>query len=341
MRILAILKENSGCDYHRILLPFSYMEWREGDSFDFFTDSQMLQEEDFKKYDIVYFNRTPHFSHTVFLQLKKKYGFKTVCDVDDYWHLNVNHYMYSGWNASGMQKLIPECLTAADLCIVTNKQLQDQVLQINNNCIVIPNALPFGFGQFNDQKIMMDKVNILYAGGKSHLMDVKTIQEVFVRLPKESMVTLAGYSDKTDSDRTIWTRIENMMKRCSHFRKKRSLPLDSYMDHYTDANISIAPLQNNSFNSYKSNLKLLEAGCKKIPIVLSDVPAYWQDEEMHDKGARFCDSVSNWVQSLAKLSKSLSMREDYGNILGEYVRTNYNLFNWNPQRYYQLEKLLR
>jgi hypothetical protein len=46
------------------------------------------------------------------------------------------------------------------------------------------------------------------------------------------------------------------------------------MAFYTDADICIAPLVASKFNSMKSNLKVLEAAAKRLPIIVSDVHPY-------------------------------------------------------------------
>lgn len=135
--------------------------------------------------------------------------------------------------------------------------------------------------------------------------------------------------------------MENIIKRCGSYQRKYSLPLHNYMNHYSDADISISPLENNTFNSYKSNLKIIEAGCKGIPIVVSNVKAYQQDTPIKDNGVSFCDTVGDWYTNIRKLINSKQLREDQGSALKEYVNKNYNLFTWNHQRYYQLEKLLQ
>lgn len=200
MKILALLKNNSGCDYHRIFLPFSYMEFRQEDSFRYFSNDDTLNESDFKDYNIIYYNRTPNFELSKLLDLRAKYDFKIVCDIDDYWNLNPNHYFYQDWKKHDMKSEMISCLGSADLCITTNEQLKEQVKNVNRNCIVIPNALPFGFGQFNESKAKHEYINILYAGGSSHLPDLKSVQNLFLRLgsdgqfKKTAKVTLAGFT---------------------------------------------------------------------------------------------------------------------------------------------------
>lgn len=200
MKIRAILKENSGCDYHRVSLPFSYMEFKQGDSFDYFTSNSALKEEEFGDCDIVYFNRNPNIPLSKLLDLRAKYDFKIVCDIDDYWNLNPNHYFYKDWLTYNMRDEMVKSLASADLCIVTNDQLKDQVRNLNRNVVVIPNALPFGYNQFIDLKKPHEHINVVYAGGSSHLPDLQSVQNLFLKLgsdgdfKKKAKMTLAGYT---------------------------------------------------------------------------------------------------------------------------------------------------
>jgi hypothetical protein len=346
MRILAIVKPNSGCDYHRVSLPFSYMEFKQGDSFRFFSDNEVLQDEEFSSFDIVYFNRTPNFEFDKLLELRSKYGFKIVCDLDDYWSLNANHTFYKHWQDTKMRDQIIKSLIKADLCIVTNEQLKGQVDYLTNICVVIPNALPFGYGQFNMDHKESNKINIIYAGGSSHFPDLESVANLFTKLgsdgefKKKAKITLAGFTSDTIKNTGNWIKMENIVKRCGSYSRKYSLPLHNYMDHYNDADMSISPLENNSFNNFKSNLKVIEAGCKAIPIIVPNMQTYQQDISMKDKGVFFCNTVSDWYKTIKKLIQNKNMVEDAGEQLQEYVMSNYDLIKWNKERYYQLQKLL-
>ncbi len=80
------------------------------------TDTITEEELAERKYDIVFINRI--WENNDLIELRDKYGFKLVVDVDDYWILNHEHLMFDGFNATGFASKLIQHMRAADL--VTN-----------------------------------------------------------------------------------------------------------------------------------------------------------------------------------------------------------------------------
>lgn len=322
MNIFSITKKENGCDYHRIIQPLKYMD---------------ITESPIEKADIVIFNRYSGKDISRLLSLKKRYGFKIVCDLDDFWELYPNHIYSSHWRASGMKQSIMESLYNSDMVFVTTNRLAEVVKDFNKNIEVIPNGLPFGYEQFTNYKERTDKLELLYTSGSSHFWDLLELKNLFYKiarepLRKEMTFSLAGYSDKNDNDKKLWTSMESIMTANNRleYKRKGSLPLEEYMNHYNTASIAIAPLQNNYFNRFKSNLKIIEAGCKNIPIITAKSPPY--SDELSPVSCLEASTVKEWYESIEKLIKNPTYREELGLKLGEYVRTHYDLIKINEKR---------
>lgn len=329
MKILALTKLNSGVDYHRILLPLKYLELKDGDSILQINDSQILIKHFFKDVDILLFSRECPFDLDQILEFRKELNFKIIVDIDDYWYLYPKHLNYEDWKIRGTSEQIIKSIEAADLVTTTHKYLQDKIVRLNRNVEILSNALPYGQDQFTADKV--DTNNIIYSCSATHLEDIKIIDRFF-ELCKQSddiqkyHFCLAGFNGASKQSFDHWLKIEKEAKKFGNYKRFDSLPLKSYMDHYKYAKIAIAPLEDNEFNKCKSFLKGLEAGCKNIPLLASAIHPYTELPVLH------CKTQRDWYNNLKKIIKDPELIKINGNILGNYVRENFNLELINERR---------
>lgn len=211
--MLYTVKRDSSCDYHRCVMPDHYLS--------------LPKTQEINKASVYMFNRIPNHN----LKDLKRMGIKIVCDVDDLWFLNREHYLYAHFKAKGMAERIINSLQMADLVLTTHARLADKVKAHNKNVEVVPNAIAYGKGQFNIGKQPYTG-KIGFVGGMSHYQDIELVKGI--KLPQQ-------------------------------------VHISEYMKHYKGLNICLAPLIKNEFNECKSNLKVLEAGCGHAAIVCSDL----------------------------------------------------------------------
>jgi glycosyltransferase involved in cell wall biosynthesis len=334
-RILAIGHPNNGVHYHRIHLPLSLMP----DVYVLFTDfinDEVLQ----RGFDVVLCNRFVHgCSAEQMAQYKTKYDFKLIVDIDDYWVLDPWHILYGNYPTQEIIKYIK----IADTVTVTHDRLRNEVHQHNKSCEILPNALPYGTGQFAANKVSIeesgvdipkDSLRVLYAGGVTHEQDIAIISNPFKRIASDSFLksklsfVLAGYDSSNKDVAAIWHRmISNYLcgfKLNGYVREP--LPPDRYMAFYSEAEICIAPLISSRFNSMKSNLKTLEAAAFKLPILVSAVDPYL------DSGGIKIWNQTDWFNWFKLLAKSKEAREDYGEINFAYSIKHHNFESINTQR---------
>lgn len=324
--ITPILKLNSGCDYHRIILPFKTM----GFDFDRYnTDSENI----LKNTKVFIFNRTPVGSIFDVIKLRQQLGFKIVMDMDDYWHLYSQHYKYAEWIKNKYADTLTLCMKNADAITVTTSLLADKVKEYNKNVHVIPNALPFGKGQFNTLRSLSDKTRFVYAGGNSHTRDMQLITSAVSKVNKlvlNNEFILAGYDPRGKID---WDKIENNFTihgKLRNYVRKYVLPLEEYMNSYNDSDAALAPLEYNTFNQHKSNLKILEAGCKNIPIICSKMFPYYNSLDL--PYVMYASNKEEWFNHMKFCCENKNAAEDMGHALGEHVRKNYDLNKINIYR---------
>lgn len=335
MRILVITQQNSGVGYHRLMMPIYYMP----KEFAFFTDTindEILSEQ----YDIVVVNRYIPTCHIDDLKAyREKYGFKLILDIDDYWHLDPWHILYGQYDAEP----IIEHIKAADLVTCTNMGLRYHISKYNEKVHVVPNALPYGKDQFTDVHTPGDRIRVVYTGSITHQKDVALLGNPFKRVLSDKHLvnqlhfTLCGYDPANDYSKIVWHRMINYFTVALQMpgAVKKALPITEYMNFYNEADVSIVPLVESKFNSMKSNLKVLEAATKKIPVIVSNVDPY--------KGCPYTVKVSNqtdWYKAIKKVTTDAIYRKEIGEANHEWCNQYFHLDKINELRHQLYSSLI-
>ncbi len=340
MKIVALYREMSAPDYHRIILPLRHMILEEVDSLILVSNKTPVTEEMFADADVVVFNRIPFLGIKLLLALQQKYGFRTVMDLDDHWELSSSHILYQAWMKIDLASQLIDCLSKSDLVTVTHEHLAVACRAHSDNVAVLHNGLPFGYGQFSIRQLSEQQtIKPLYVAGNTHKEDLASIDYPLRRFGADggqSMV-LCGYS--TSSYPAEWMGMYNQLVRAKIMVYPRSgLPLEEYMEHYSHGNVAIAPLAVNSFNRYKSNLKVLEAACKGLPCVAEDMHPYSEDAEC--KGLILCKGASEWKAALDILKHRPGDIHILGKALQDSIIKKYHLFDINQKRYHEYKNLV-
>lgn len=281
------------------------------------------------------FNRKTSNPFDKMMRIQKKYGFKVLLDLDDFWELNVQHPMYKSWNANKTGESILQWVKVADAITVTTKRLADKVLPFNKNVHVIPNALPYGDGQFTTLTTESDKFRFVYAAASSHVYDAQILKNAIGKIRNiDAEFILAGYDA---ANVNIWNRIEAPFKQAKNYRRVNGKQLITYMTCY-DADVALAPLEANMFTAFKSNLKILEAGCKNLPIICSNVPPY--SDEPPAPGIMYASNTREWIEHFQWCFKNPTGVKELGQQLGQYVREYYDLKKVNIYRKQLIDSLI-
>jgi glycosyltransferase involved in cell wall biosynthesis len=326
MKILGIAHPNSGCGYHRIVLPLMMMEGIEGICTNKPTD-EVLSEQ----WDVLFYNRVSMFDNSL-EETKKRLGCKIVVDMDDSWKLPSNHLNY--YDYQHMNAQIENNLRVADLVTCTNERLANEIRPYNSNVQIIPNAIPYGYHQFTDDKIEDERLRIFWCGGITHEGDLELLKNPFRKLlihkDKIKMV-LGGYTATDELSKWLWDKMlsyfTNSMK--LEFRALAGTSPNLYMDMYKNADIMVVPLLQSDWSACKSNLKLLEAATKGIPVICSKVEPYASDT---DAPVLWVEKQSDWFKHLNFLINNKNARLDYGQNLKEWAARKYDFFTINNKR---------
>ena len=296
------------------------------------TDNMNEEQWQEKKYDIVFINRI--WENEDLIQRRKEHGFKLVIDVDDYWHLSHDHLMYEGYNATNFAARLINHMREADLVTCTHERLADAIYPHNKNIQILPNAIPYGEAQFDGERVKTEGVKLFWAGGITHEQDLKLLQGVTYELDqhvKGVQMVMGGYSDSNETERYYWGRM------ASYFTNDKKLPYTlirgmevfEYYKMFKHADIMLVPLVKNNFNAYKSNIKILEAAGKAIPVVVSAVNPYLG---FPSDVVNYAKDRKDWIKHIKRLAESEDLRNEQGAKLHEYCQNNYNFHAINEKR---------
>lgn len=296
-------RKNVSCDYHRIQLPAEHM------GIDIHAPAPnakievfcRTQEQPIEKYIADLGSR------------------KFIVDVDDYWYLYPYHYLFGIWAGSNTAEKIIQAMKAAHMVTVTNDALWQKARQYNRYVHILPNALPFDSGQF--QRTENDgSPAFFWAGGASHMHDLGVLRSIMINTSYN--LTLMG-----DDGGGQWAKIKTTFGPRAKIIKM--LPVDSYMTGY-QGNVMLIPLENNFFNQHKSNLKILEAGCKGMAVIASRVAPYYNETDK--PFIMYADSPAEWQANIRYCQANPGFVKEMGAALGEHVRKHYNLKDINELR---------
>jgi len=142
-------------------------------------------------------------------------------------------------------------------------------------------------------------------------------------------------SDNFDNDDTYGYREEFLDR---FYQRRHTKPILLYGTMYNEADISLAPLKNkHSFNLYKSELKLIEAGCHKMPLIASN----WGPYSLNDidgkktgiqKGLLVDENKSNWYEKMQWYVDNPNAIKEHGEANHEYFLQNFEMKVVNKKR---------
>lgn len=334
MKILALQTNKSGGQYHRLILPLSYLKA------DFTT---RLDESLIKNYDSLWIHYKCDIHPTLLSMWRLKYGIQIVLDLDDTWLIDRDHPSYSTVKMAA--ELSKQFAIIADWVVCATPEIEKMVKPFNENTIIIPNRIPYGEGQFHvfDESLesfLNRKIRIGLCGSLSHINDWLSISGKLKRvlgdsqIKKECEFIVGGVPDFNKVGKPAWlpNKVEEIIKTKGYMdtpenrskvedyffkeylkqnREKwgkmigvlskprivLSSPVENYIETYREIDIMLCPLIDNDLNSKKSTLKILECACTNTLCILG--------EPYRGKGTE-CDYhlYENWYENIKGLIKN-------------------------------------
>lgn len=318
MKIL-IIYDQSAPKYHRLLLPLVYMPGIE------IVSTHQITEALCTDIDILYFNRLiPGCAIKQVCAWRQVYGFKIVVDFDDHWFLDKDHYLYETYQEQKLSLFMLAWLDEADAVTVTHERLAVDAREVNKNVYVLPNAIPQD-GQFLAKRTESDLTRLFWAGGITHEKDIELLKlpvREFKNLPIQ--MVMGGYS-KNKSYHKMRNYFTNYGKLNNELIE--GLPVNDYYYMYSKCDISLIPLTDTRFNSYKSNLKILEAANIGANVVVSNVDPYKDVPYVN-----YVDTPKDWYGHVKWLLDNPDEARRQAWNLNKYCNDNFNFERINKTR---------
>lgn len=242
------------------------------------------------------------------LQRAKRLGLKLIYDFDDYWELEPFMRSYHQWKHINIKFLMFNTSSHCDLITCTTPILAGSLrTQTKVRVEVMPNGIDPHDEQWRVfERTPGDRIMFGYVSGFEHMHDIEQVfgaQSVF--------------------DISVLNTLHPFVP--AGFKKFDGKKFTSYAKIYDEFDVVIAPLIVSRFNRHKSELKMIEAGFKCKPIIVSNVEPYTLLASDNNCLKVNKPRPSEWIRQMRRLSDSRSLREDIASQLYEDVKDRYNL----------------
>jgi hypothetical protein len=240
-------------------------------------------------------------------QLSGQMGFKLIYEIDDLvFSEDIPEYnkFKPAFTDPEIRRTAQAIMEMCDEVTVTCDFMKDYYMgkTANKNVTVIPNYPPkFWMGNYYSEKKISEnydrfqkKPRILYAGSGAHFdVDNRVNQDDdFAHVIKVIESTVDKYQ---------WVFLGAFPLPLHHLVRSGKVEFHPWERLYTypekiaslNVNAMVAPLQNNTFNKAKSDLKLVEASCYGIPIVCQNLVTYENAPYKFDTGAEMIDQLDD------------------------------------------------
>lgn len=366
IKLLVLDISNAGVGKFRFTDPHIMLQKKFKEEFhiDIMSNPPLQDKNFYSQYDGVFCQASHLVKDNIFevFELLKKEGLKIIVDIDDYWRLPTSHAMFR--RMEKQWKVLTSRMKIADMITCTTKPLAKKILRYNKNVAVIPNAINPADPQFIPNPIESNRTRIGWVGGSSHLEDLKLLRGIHSRLQGidiKTQMVMCGFNDKSRDINTgeittvkrpeVWMKCEsvfthnyNVGEAYQHYllhprrepfpniddqsyRRIWTKDISQYGTCYNHIDIALAPLVASEFNNMKSQLKVLEAGFHKKPLILSQASPY-EIDCIHEKNCMMIPEKKAkklWWKNIKKVVESPQMQLDLGEALYETVKDKYDL----------------
>ncbi|WMJ03056.1 glycosyltransferase [Pseudomonas chlororaphis subsp. aurantiaca] len=234
-----------------------------------------------------------------------------VYELDDYLPNLPVKSMHKARMPKDIMRSLRQGLSYVDRFVVSTDALAEALSGFHPDIHVVNNRLDRGWwGALpSSQRRTSHKPRVGWAGGSSHTGDLELIADVVKAL----------------ADEVDWVFFGMCPDKVRPFVKEfhQGVRIDLYPAALARLNLdlAVAPLEDNLFNTCKSNLRLLEYGICGIPVVCSDNVCYRGDLPVTRVNNRFRD----WVAAIRMHLHDLDASAAAGDVLRDCVRRNWML----------------
>lgn len=385
-----------GVGFYRSIQPHVQLQTQFNDDFDVTINEHVDWNnlDELKKYDIVNFHKGVYMDMDAFrkaLDFCKENNIKTIMDIDDNWDLHKQHPLYTSQKYYNIDVLTRENLTLADYVTTTTPIFAKKIEKFNKNVVIFPNAINPEDSRFIVNKEKSNKLRIGLIMGSSHEHDMKLLDGVVNKLPKEvkdkicfvlcgfdlrgTMRTINNQTGEVTTrnmlpKETVWYRYEKCItdnyRICSpdyekflnmfipeaqypniqneNYKRCWTKDINNYYQHYKEIDILLVPLEENDFNSCKSQLKVIEAAFSNTAVIASNFGPYTIDlKNAIEKGGKINENGNallvdykrnhkDWCKYITKCVNDPSLVQMLKDNLKKDICDKYDLRNITIER---------
>lgn len=211
----------------------------------------------------------------------------------------------------------------ADLVTVSTDRLAEVVSTYNKNVHVLPNCIPGWMMELPDRRRTDGTVTIGWQGSPTHAVDWEGIATHVARYLR------AASGRKRIELHTIGADGPYLPQVANHRHTGWFERVDDAWD-AVDWHVALAPLKNHPFNWAKSDLRLLEAAARGIPVVASSVGPYAESLQ-HGETGYLAQHGQQWPGYLRELVDHPEERERMGRNARRWAATRTietNIHRW-------------
>jgi len=218
----------------------------------------------------------------VVLELKNAYGWKIISNVMD---------QLSGFSNVTQHMLEPEAelLKKSDLILATSHLLFNEKVQLNPNCLLVPNGTEFDHFNYSpetipDELIGISKPIIGYYGAMSDWLDTELIHDMASSKPNWNFVLIGRLES---ADVSLLREMSNVFL----LGEKPYELLPSYLHQFDTCMI---PFKKNKLTEATNPVKLFEFLSAGKSIVATDL----DELRYYDKYVRLVSSLPEWLKAI-------------------------------------------
>jgi len=265
-----------------------------------------------QKPDVIVYQIPLHDHHLSFLEdIKKTYPQITlIFEIDDLLtNIPISNRSFLN-QYKDVRNRFKKALSFCDRMIVSTKPLKEAFSSYHDDIRVVPNYLSNEiWGNLKQDRIHSDKLRVGWAGSIFHKGDLEIVRQLIIDYKDTVQWVFMGMAPEGIDE---------------YIEYHPGVSVEKYPEKLATLNLDLAlvPLEKNSFNESKSNLRLLEFGILGWPVICTDIYPY-QDAPV----TRVKNRYKDWVRAFKEKIKDREALVKEGETLKQWVKDNYILEN--------------
>ena len=326
-------KITSGVDFARVIQPMTHLNGYSDSEVKFEVkvwDVEKQQKLEWvevgRDYDIIFFNyiASPE-NYAVMGLMARKFNHKLVCDVDDaLWKIMSDNPAYPMFKKGSQQiSIISRILDDVDKVTCTNSYLRnliaEETYKKHENIHIFPNYVDLDLYSYRPKFKDTMKIQIAHFGSSTHSRDLqedqffKGMDRIMKEYPNVEFVSLGCHIPQY---KKVWG-----MRYIQKFGDEDlyTWVKDKFPQFVDEVDIFVAPLNLNTYNISKSDIKRSESATALKPFVGQRIRQY-QECIKDGVDGMLCSTAEEWHDKIKALIDNKELRRKMGIAAFERVK---------------------